>query len=203
MEVFIVYFSEFHYIHGPILLYQYPEDTIDTDEYNLLSDYIIPKPILWGKVFTMRRKNYYLMGMPIEILNEKYQRHAIEFNLGFFLRKKDISNEKAREMEIEIYAKILKKIGEKLTELELESEYIWNEDRKTQLKSVIQQLYEQLEFGFNCFIRFDDFNWFSWSFNYDQEEYFTEEKEIPLSKYKRLSKSGKLDVSERMINTGK
>ena len=87
MEVSAVFFSEFHYIHGPILLYQYPEKVVENDEYNLLSDYIIPKPSMCGKVFTMRRKNYTLMGVPIELLNEKYQRHAIEFNLGLFLNK--------------------------------------------------------------------------------------------------------------------
>ena len=109
MEVLAVYFSEFHYIHGPILLYQYPEDTISTDEYNLLSDYIIPKPILWGKVFTMRRKNYHLMGMPIEILNEKYQRHAIEFNLGFFYKRNLIQMKKQEKWKLNFMLKYSKR----------------------------------------------------------------------------------------------
>ena len=105
-------------------------------------------------------------------------------------------------MEIELYAKILKKIGEKLTELELESEFIWNEDKKTQLKYIIQQLYEQLEQGFNWFIRIDDFNWFSCNFNSDQDEYFTEEKEVPLGTSKDY-KSNKFDTIKQMKYSGK
>ena len=64
---------------------------------------------------------------------------------------------------MKVYSKILKKIGEKLTELELESEFIWNEDSKTQLKEVIKgishkellknlDLYEQLQKGYDLFI---------------------------------------------------
>lgn len=91
MEISSVFFSEFHYIHGPVIYMdtRHQDGEIISDkEFNLLSDYIIPKPTMCGKLFTMRLKNYTLMGMPIEILNEKYQRKAIEFNLGFFLNRK-------------------------------------------------------------------------------------------------------------------
>jgi hypothetical protein len=121
-----------------------------------------------GKLFTMKRKNYTLMGMPIEILNEKYQRHAIEFNFGFFLNKRKYSNQDNKQKDMEIYGKILKKIGEKLTELELESEFIWNEDKKTQLRTIVYQLYEQLEDNFNCFIKIDEYNCLNYRFNDDE-----------------------------------
>ena len=75
---------------------------------------------------------------------------------------------------MEVYVKILKKIGEKLTELELESEFIWDENKKTLLKSIIKQLYEQLEEGYICFIKIDEYNCINFSF----EEY--EEPQIIL-----------------------
>ena len=78
------------------------------------------------------------MGMPIEIHNEKYQRKAIEFNLGFFLKPRIGSTKLEKQKDLEICSKILKKIGEKLTELELESEFIWDEAKKLKLKDIIK-----------------------------------------------------------------
>ena len=47
-------------------------------------------------------------------------------------------------------------------------------NKKTLLKSIIKQLYEQLEEGFNCFIKIDEYNCINFSF----EEY--EEPQITL-----------------------
>jgi len=117
-----------------------------------------------GKLFTMHMKTFTLMGMPIEITNDKYHRHAIEFNLGLFLSRRKEYNEESKCKDMDIYAKILRKVGEKLTELELESEFISTEGKKSQLESIVKQMFLQLEDGFNCFIKIDEFNCINFRF---------------------------------------
>ena len=46
-----------------------------------------------------------------------------------------------------MYSQILRKIGVKLVELELESEFIWDED-KEQLKNIVKELFLQLKNSF-------------------------------------------------------
>ncbi|CAI2370188.1 unnamed protein product [Moneuplotes crassus] len=142
------------------------------------------------KIFKMRKDNYILMGMPIEILNKKYKRKAIEFNLGFFLTEQAGSTKSERQKDIEVYSKILKKIGEKLTELELESEFIWNETKKVKLEGVVKDLYNQLQNSYDCFIKIDEFNCINFKFEKIKE---TSKKDSEEKKFENIAKGIRKD----------
>lgn len=56
-----------------------------------------------------------------------------------------------------------------MTELELESEFIWDETKRDHIKDIINQLYDQLTQGYSCFIKIDEFNCLNFCFDEYEE----------------------------------
>ena len=137
MAIKSIFFSEFHYLTGPELVCQYPEHAIKDEIFKILSDYIIPKPELCGKLFSMRIGPFYMMGLPVEILNEKYERKALEFNCGIFVHNDDYTKE-----NVPVCERILRKLATYFTHLELEKHFLWRTDKKLTIAPLLKQLFE-------------------------------------------------------------
>ncbi|KAG5461578.1 MAG: nitrogen permease regulator 2-domain-containing protein, partial [Olpidium bornovanus] len=52
-------------------------------DYDELSEYIIPKSELCDKLITLRTDRYKVLGYPVSIVDRKYERNALLFNLAF------------------------------------------------------------------------------------------------------------------------
>ena len=65
---------------------QEPLDYIKTEEFDAISDYLIPKPQLCGRLLTLRAFGHVVLCWPTCIENnKKYARNALIFSLGLVL----------------------------------------------------------------------------------------------------------------------
>jgi hypothetical protein len=132
-----MFFSEFHHTLGPCLLYQVPEDSdeekIPKEVFDAISVYIIPKPEVQGTVVTVNALGYKIVGYPVAIHDKKYLRNYLMFNLCFVCRSK------ARTVQFE---PIVKKLAEYLVTLEVEQEFLFDENKKKQLPELMKKIYQ-------------------------------------------------------------
>ena len=92
--------------------------------------------------------------LPIEILNEKYKRKALEFNFGMFVEEKHYTVENKR-----VFEQLLRKMASiKLTDLELESEFMFKSEKKNFLRHIIKEMYCQFNKTGECFVKIDSYN---------------------------------------------
>ncbi len=123
---------------------------ISTDVFNATSDYLIPRSELCGKIIALyaldpillndrKLGELYMVGYPIELTKEKYQRKCIEFNLGIMLDREEYERREA------VYSALLKKVGKVLVDLEEECEFVWSERYKTEISKIVRTIYEDLQ----------------------------------------------------------
>ncbi len=106
---------EFHHIVGPKIVYQYPPETISKDVFDAVSSYIIPKTHLQRITMTVNVLGKKVLGYPIQIPSDKYERNAFYFNTCF------VCDAWARTVQ---YESVLVKLAKFFLTLELETEYL-------------------------------------------------------------------------------
>ena len=107
-----VIYCEFDHQLGPSIVYQYPKDYVSHTTFNNFAEILIPRPELCGKVITVQiSPTEYIIGMPITIVNTKYERHKVEFNLALVIEKEEYEN-------IRVYENIVRKMAMYLSLLE-------------------------------------------------------------------------------------
>lgn len=128
-----IFFAIFHPTEGPKVLYQVPEGTIGVDEggggdegpaglfdFKHLSDYIIPKAPLCGRLVTCNgaghasggtRQTFKVLGHPVVLVDEaKYPRNNFIFNLAFVFDGR---------ADVRAYEAVVRKCARQLKELEV------------------------------------------------------------------------------------
>lgn len=110
-----IFIAEFHHIAGPKIVYQYPQDVIQKEVFDSVSTYIIPKTHLQRITMTVNVLGKKIIGYPIQIQNDKYERNAFYFNTCF------VCDAWARTVQ---YERVLVKLAEFFNTLELEIEYL-------------------------------------------------------------------------------
>lgn len=144
-----IFFSEFHPKAGPKITYQVPEDTISKEDFDAVHVYIITKPELKNKVITLNALGRKIVGCPACIENPKYARNALIFNLCF------VFDAAANPTP---YEAVVKKLGGYLTALELESNFLSNDETKERLPSILKEIITDLNNNGSCSIPIDDIN---------------------------------------------
>ena len=92
-------FCEFHPVQGPRITWQLPQDVVSVDVFEALSEFLIPKPQLCGRLITWlgtshinyasahslysKYQRWTIMGFPVSIEDKKYERNAYLFNCAF------------------------------------------------------------------------------------------------------------------------
>jgi len=127
-----IIFAEFHPVQGPKITHQCPEGLLSADSFDGISEFIITKPQLCGRLVTINTDEYQIVGFPVVIEDKKYPRNALLFNLAFVLNLE--TNTKAFEP-------VVRKLANILINLELESEFIF---KKNRLQEIIDQLLRDL-----------------------------------------------------------
>lgn len=110
-----IFIAEFHHIVGPKIVYQYPVDIIQKEVFDSVSTYIIPKTHLQRITMTVNVLGKKIIGYPIQIQNDKYERNAFYFNTCF------VCDAWARTVQ---YERVLVKLAEFFNSLELEIEFL-------------------------------------------------------------------------------
>ncbi|CAG9333103.1 unnamed protein product [Blepharisma stoltei] len=147
-----VMFCEFHIKRGPALVYQYPENYLSKDTFDSLSDILIPRPELCGKVISVQVVgDEYIIGQPVIIVNDKYERQKIEFNFAVIIPAEEYSR-------FSLYENMIRKLALQLTVLEIENDYISNPEKQIVMGKLCKDIYTQLLDKNECYIPVDNWN---------------------------------------------
>lgn len=166
-----IFLSIFHPLQGPRVLFQMPESLFfdakpeaslprtasqmhSRLEFRALSDYVIPKNALCGRMIICninscsdergRRHSYKVMGFPVLLEHEqKYERNHFIFNLCFVFDART---------DIHAYEPIVHKCARSLCELEEEESFVSRLDNLPRLYAIIEQLYEDLNSYYEAFV---------------------------------------------------
>lgn len=145
-QILAIFYAEFHPIQGPQVLFEVPEGFATSKQSSLsvdfdsFSEYIIPKSGLCNRSVTISTTNYKIMGYPVQILNSKYERNALIFNLCFVFDK---------QQDTVCFEQVVTKIARVLESLEVESEFL-STARKESLINFIAQIIEDLNSYHEC-----------------------------------------------------
>ena len=155
-----VFFCEFHTRYGRTLAFQYPSHTISSDEFDAISDYLIPKQTLCDQIIVHRSAARIVLCWPMCLEDERYDRNALIFSLGFVIRPsvdaKPLSG--ALEDVCERYGPVLRKACAHLAALEREAGMLSDASRKGELAHLLPQILEGLRDHGRCAVAADAAN---------------------------------------------
>lgn len=146
-----IFYAEFDNKIGPAVVYQYPPpDEFNAQELlNTISDYVICPPPLCNQVITVTTGDHKVVGYPQCISGAKYSRHKLSFNICLVFHKKSPT---------QAWNPAVRKISTLLLRLELESEFLFREEKKRKLASLLQRIRDSLNHEAQCTLAIDDSN---------------------------------------------
>lgn len=141
-----MFFSEFHHKLGPKITYQYPIGCITKDSSlcKAVINYLIPKPDLQQKLITVNTCGKKVVGCPVCIDDDQYQRNQYMFNFGLILDNSHRSSP---------YIPLIKKLSAYMTELERESYFVSNEETKALIPGILEKMLLELNEVGSCATR--------------------------------------------------
>ncbi|KAJ3213657.1 Nitrogen permease regulator 2 [Dinochytrium kinnereticum] len=86
-------------------------------DFDAISEYIIPKPVLCNRLVTVSTKRYKVMGYPVSIESQKYERNGLLFNLCFVFDK---------DADATSYEQLVRKMARVLRSLEMLESRSWD-----------------------------------------------------------------------------
>ncbi|GAB1609886.1 GATOR complex protein NPRL2-like [Argonauta hians] len=138
-----IFFCEFHPTQGPIIAYQIPEDLIKKETFDALHIYIIPKKELFERDITVNALGHKILGYPVHIDSPKYARNALIFNLCFVFDQQTCTTD---------YEPVVKKLSAYMTQLELESGYLSNEESRKEIPKLMHDVLQALNTHGMCHV---------------------------------------------------
>ena len=154
-----ILFCEFNVRHGPSLVHSCPPNYLSKEQFNAFSDILIPRPELCGKVTTVCRcdSEEFIVGLPVIIVNDKYERQKIEFNWALIIPKGEYKN-------LRMYENIVRKLADCLVTLELEDEFLSTPSKQEALGGICEDIFNQFKYTGKCYISIDEWNFLALEF---------------------------------------
>ncbi|KAK6520072.1 Nitrogen permease regulator 2 [Arthrobotrys conoides] len=160
MSIKCIFYSYFDADKGPRVLYQVPENSVTPSSdnpsqppslfsFDEISDYIIPKQQLCDRLITFCRNRYRLLGYPICLEDDKYDRNEFIFNFVIVLDESE---------EFSSYKPVVKKLARLFKALEEQMGFLWNEVTRSSVYTLIEQVMEDLNSYLECMIPINESN---------------------------------------------
>lgn len=155
-----IFYTEFHPIQGPKVIYEIPEGTLINSvsptsgtpsmeiktglgymlesrlfDFDSISDFIIPKTQLCDNLLTFTAGSFKVVGYPMTIENRKYERNALMFNLCWVFEAHAVINS---------YEPIISKMASVLRSLEIENEFLSDHTKRKSLLPAMEHILEDL-----------------------------------------------------------
>ena len=140
MDVKCVFYAEFDLIAGPIILYQYPQQYVQSETFKTIQTFVIPSKALCGNLIIVMlppNRDKVLICLPSELTRTKYARGSFEFNLGMIV---DVKLLQTHRSQLEL---VLRQTAYLLTVMELEQDFLSSGD-KTFLSNFVESLHKKL-----------------------------------------------------------
>ncbi|KAF3925326.1 hypothetical protein ABW20_dc0108754 [Dactylellina cionopaga] len=160
MSIKCIFYSYFDADKGPRVPYQVPENSVTPSPdvpsqpptlflFDEISDYIIPKQQLCDRLITFCRNRYRLLGYPICLEDDKYDRNEFIFNFVIVLDEAE---------EFSSYKPVVKKLARLFKALEEQTGFLWNEVTRSSVYTLIEQVMEDLNSYCECMIPINESN---------------------------------------------
>ncbi|ORY90531.1 nitrogen permease regulator 2-domain-containing protein [Syncephalastrum racemosum] len=163
-RIHAVFYAVFNVIKGTVCKHQVPEGSVTPYtpvnaikpliDFEAISEYIIPKELLYNRLVIINTETYKVMGCPVVIHDHvKYgdARNEFRFNLCFIFE---------RSAETSSYEAVVRKLARVLEALEIECDFLSqdaNLETRT-VQNVIEQLFEDLNSYCECQIPINSSN---------------------------------------------
>ncbi|KAK9360389.1 nitrogen permease regulator 2 [Lipomyces starkeyi] len=159
-QILSLFYATFHPTEGTKVLYQVPPGSVvrstDSSAFNAplfdfesINSYIIPKPQLCNKLLTIRVNNYRIVSHPVHIWGSSYARNSFLFNFCFVFHK---------NADISAYNPVVRKLSKMFQALEEQNKFLSSSLMNEGLKSIVDQIFEDLNNYCECFIPIDEAN---------------------------------------------
>ena len=181
-----IFLCEFDNQFGRTLAFQEPTGTFSADEFDDISDYLIPKPQLCGTLVTLRSEGRVVLCWPVCLEGSQYARNALIFSLGFVLHPVGSTGGAASggipcgggggplahvnpdgslgddddfdHHTCTRFGRVLEKMCAYLTSLEHERQLLSDISRKLEVEHLLRQIFAGLRDAGNCAAAFDAAN---------------------------------------------
>ncbi|KAL1525440.1 hypothetical protein AB1Y20_020298 [Prymnesium parvum] len=160
-----IFLCEFDNHVGRTLAFQQPEDTFTADEFDDISDYLIPKPQLCGSLVTLRLIGRVVLCRPVCLEDTQYARNALIFSLGFVINPHsmtagssgvdagDADHDERLAEEHNVctrYGRVLEKVSAQLTALEQERWLLSEPSHKAEVEQLLREIFDGLRHSKGC-----------------------------------------------------
>ena len=137
-NIICIFFSEFDIKTGANIIYQIP-NYLKIEEFNIISNFIIPNSELCNKIMSVKLGNSYLLGYPITLSNQIYDRVRYQFNFCLLLPKDEY------EKNFYLYDLILKKICVTFENKEIDLNFDFIKKNYNIIKEFLDNIYNHIK----------------------------------------------------------
>jgi hypothetical protein len=143
-----ILFCKFDVQLGPTLMFQTPAEPDMQGTFADIKKYLIAKPELSEHLMSMHLGHAQVMGFPINILGNQYERNHLLFNIAFVFAPGD---------EPSAFEAIVRKLGRYFYTLERESALLSTPGKRHQVESILQSVLHNLNTQKQCLLPIGSF----------------------------------------------
>ncbi|EEB07664.1 nitrogen permease regulator family protein [Schizosaccharomyces japonicus yFS275] len=154
-----IFFSLFDPLQGPWVAIESPPGSVTESDgsegkellvpFDSISEYVIPKPEICNKTITVATGGYRIIGHPVSLVGNHYERNALIFNMCMIFHEDE---------NVSSYIPIVKRLSRNLKVLEQQNQYVSDLSKRPIIMSVMEQLLEDLNNFSECMIQLDPQN---------------------------------------------
>lgn len=126
-----ILYCEFHPKTGPIIVHQTPPEYVTKEQFDSMSNYLIPKPELERRLQTVTALGLKIIGYPIGIDDVKYARNRLIFNVCFVCRP---------HLRTFHYEPMVKKLNNYFQDLEQECRFLSDPEQRDKIPSILEEI---------------------------------------------------------------
>lgn len=130
-----IVYCEFHTTAGPMIVHQVPAGYVTKEQFDSLSNYLIPKPQLERRLQTVNALGLKIIGYPIGINHSRYLRNRLIFNVCFVCQP---------HMRTFHYEPLVKKLNKYFENLELECQFLSNAESRDKIPDILEDVRTKL-----------------------------------------------------------
>ena len=140
-KILSILYTEFNIDKGPELVYQVPSNSIPEEDFKKISEFVVPLTKFCHKEISLHLGNAYLLGFPIFLNNQIYERNKFEFNFCLLVEEEDY------ESNNYLYQCLIKKIDITFENLEIDYNFKFMKQSLNMIKKFIDTLYLEFSLG--------------------------------------------------------